>query len=151
VAVVIVEAVLTYWLKKPIEAVLHGTENAFHDLELLSGVMARIEAHSFRSSELQTLQRELLPADVSASRAIAKLRSLVDLILSRNNIFVRIIDVPLMYSVQLALATERWRKAHGHRVKRWISIIGQMEALLSLAAYSYEHPDDPFPDLTTEG
>jgi len=148
VAVVVVEAVLTYWLKKPIEAVLHGTENAFHDLELLSGVMARIEAHTFRGPELQSLQRELLSANISASRAIAKLRSVVDLILSRNNVFVRIIDVPLMYSVQLALAAERWRKAHGHGVKKWIAVLGEMEALISLAAYSYEHPNDPFPDLT---
>lgn len=150
-AVVIVEAVLTYWLKKPSDAVLHGTETAFHDLELLSGVMARIEAHTFQSLSLQSLQRELLSANVAASRAIGKLRSLVDLILSRHNIFVRIIDVPLMYSVQLALAAERWRKAHGHAVKRWLAVVGEMEALLSLAAYSYEHPDDPFPDLTTAG
>jgi hypothetical protein len=150
VAIVVVEAVLTYWLKNPIEAVLHGTENAFHDLELLSGVMATIEGHTFRSPELQNLQRELLSANVSASHAIAKLRSVVDLILSRNNVFVRIIDVPLMYSVQLALAAERWRKAHGHAVKQWIAIVGEMEALISLATYSYEHPDDPFPSLTTE-
>jgi hypothetical protein len=151
VAVIVVEAVLTYWLKKPIETVLHGTENAFHDLELLSGVMARIEAHTFRSPELRNLQGQLLSASVSASQAIAKLRSLVDLILSRNNVLVRIIDVPLMYSVQLALAVEHWRKAHGHAVKQWIAIVGEMEALISLAAYSYEHPDDPFPDVTTEG
>jgi hypothetical protein len=151
VAVLVIEAVLTYWLKKPVEAVLHGTENAFHDLELLSGVMARIEAHPFRSPELKSLQRELLSANGSASGAIAKLGSLVDLILSRNNVFVRIIDVPLMYSVQLAIATERWRKAHGHAVKRWIANVGETEALISLAAYSYEHPQDPFPDLITEG
>ncbi len=151
VAIVVVEAVLTYWLKNPIEAVLHGTEYAFHDLELLSGVMATFEAHPFRSPELQSLQRDLLSANVTASRAIAKLRSLVDLILSRQNIFVRIIDVPLMYSVQVALAAERWRKAHGHAVKQWIAVVGEMEALLSLAAYSYEHPNDPFPDLAMEG
>ena len=151
VAVIVLEAVLTNWLKKPIEAVLHGTENAFHDLELLSGVMASIEAHTFRSPELRSLQGQLLSANVSASQAIAKLRSLVDLILSRNNVFVRLIDVPLMYSVQLALAAERWRKAHGHAVKHWIGIVGEMEALISLAAYSYEHPDDPFPDVTSEG
>ena len=150
-SVVIVEAALTYWLKKPSDAVLHGTETAFHDLELLSGVMARIEGHTFQSLSLQSLQRELLSANVAASRAIAKLRALVDLILSRHNIFVRIIDVPLMYSVQLAHAVERWRKAHGHAVKRWLAVVGEMEALLSLAAYSYEHPDDPFPDVATDG
>ena len=148
VAVIVIEAVLTYWLKKRMEAVFHGTEHAFHDLALLSGVMARIEGHTFCGAELETLQRELLSADVSASRGIAKLRSLVDLILSRNNIFVRLIDVPLMYSVQVSLAAERWRQGHGHVVRNWIAVFGKTEVLISFAAYSYEHPDDPFPELT---
>ena len=48
VVIVVIEAVLTYRLKKPLEDVLHGTEQAFRDLDLLSGVLARVEAHTFR-------------------------------------------------------------------------------------------------------
>ncbi len=147
VAVVVIEAVFTYRLKDALEAVLHGTENAFHDLELLSGVLARIEAHPFRSPELQALQRELVSSDTNASRAIAKLRSLVDLINGRHNVFVRIIDAPLMYSVQLAFAAERWRKARGRAMAKWAAVVGEMEALISLAGYSFEHPDDLFPEF----
>jgi hypothetical protein len=147
VAVVVVEALLTYWARKPLDAVLHGTENAFHDLDLLSGVLERIESHTFRESRLQARQHVLLSSGVTAFQAIARLRTLVDLINSRHNIFVRIIDAPLMYSVQVAFAAERWRRAHGSAVERWIAIVGEMEALLSLAAYSYEHPDDPFPEF----
>src|SRR5262249_55565866 len=95
--------------------------------------------------------RELVSGNIAASRAIAKLRSLVDLINSRHNVFVRIIDVPLMYSVQVAFAAERWRHAHGHAVRRWAAIVGEMEALLSLAGYSFEHPDDPFPEFVEGG
>jgi DNA mismatch repair ATPase MutS len=115
---------------------------------LLSGVLARMEAHAFRGPELQAVQRELLSNDTSAASAIAKLRTLVDLINSRHNVFVRIIDAPLMYSVQVAFAAERWRKAHGLAVRKWITTVGEMEALISLAAYSHEHPDDPFPEIT---
>jgi DNA mismatch repair ATPase MutS len=60
---------------------------------------------------------------------------------------VRIIDAPLMYSVQVAYAAERWRKAHGAVVRNWVTVIGEIEALLSLAAYSFEHPTDPFPEF----
>src|SRR4029077_9397599 len=147
VLIVVIEAVLTYRLKKPLEEVLHGTEHAFRDLDLLSGVLARVEAHTFQGPRLQAMRRELLSTGVASSQAIARLRTLVDLINSRHNIFVRIIDAPLMYSVQVAFAAERWRRAHGSAVERWVAIVGEMEALLSLAAYSYEHPDDPFPEL----
>ena len=60
---------------------------------------------------------------------------------------VRILDVPFLYSVQVAFAAERWRRAHGHAVRSWLSVIGEIEALVCLASYSYEHPDDPFPDF----
>lgn len=147
VVVVVVEALLTYGVRKRLDAVLHGTENAFHDLDLLSGVLERIESHTFREPCLQARQRILLSSGITAFQAIARLRTLVDLINSRHNIFVRIIDAPLMYSVQVAFAAERWRRGHGRAVERWTTIVGEMEALLSLAAYSYEHPDDPFPEF----
>jgi DNA mismatch repair ATPase MutS len=53
-----------------------------------------------------------------------------------------------MYSVQVAFATERWRKAHGSASRLWVTAIGEMEALLSLSAYSFEHPSDPLPQFS---
>jgi hypothetical protein len=147
VLIVVIEAVLTYRLKHALEEVLHGTEHAFHDLDLLSGVLARLEAHRFQAPRLQLLHRQLSSRDVPSSRAIAQLRTLVDLINSRHNTFVRIIDAPLMYSVQVAFAADRWRQAHGKVLRLWVTAIGEIEALLSLAIYSYEHPADPFPEF----
>ena len=147
VVVVVVEAIFTYRLKQPLEEVLHGTEHAFRDLDLLSGVLARIEAHTFHAPQLQVLQRELVSSNLLASHAIAGLRTLVDLINSRHNVAVRILDAPLMYSVQLAFAAERWRSTHGSALRSWLNTIGQTEALLSLSTYSFEHPSDPFPEF----
>jgi MutS domain V len=147
VLIVVIEAVLTYRLKGALEEVLHGTEHAFRDLDLLSGVLARLEAQTFQAPGLQTLQKQLSSSDVRSSQAIARLRTLVDLINSRHNTFLRIIDAPLMYSVQLAFAADRWRQAHGKVLRLWVTAIGEMEALLSLATYSFEHPADPFPEF----
>jgi hypothetical protein len=144
---VVIEGVLKYRLRKPVESVLEETEHAFHDLDLLSGVLARVEAHTFHSLPLQQLQQHLSSGAVPGSQAIAKLRSLVDLIDSRDNLFLKALDVPLMYSVQVAFAAERWRHAHGKSVRGWLAAVGEIEALLSLAGYSYEHPADPFPEF----
>lgn len=147
VLVVVFEAVLTYRLRQPLAEVLHGTEQTFHGLELLSGMLTRLERHSFQSPRMQTLQGELLSHHMPGSRALARLNTVVDLIDSREHFMVRILDAPLMYSVQVALAAERWRHAHGHAVQSWVNAIGEIEALLSLATYSYEHPADPFPEF----
>jgi hypothetical protein len=147
VLILVLEKILAYRLRNPLDAVLHETEHAFRDLDVLSGVLARIEAHAFHSARLQALQRQLSSSDVPASQAVARLRTLVNFIDSRHNLMVRIIDLPLMYSVQVAFTAERWRQAHGRALRQWLAAIAEMEALLSLAAYSFEHPSDPFPEL----
>ncbi len=147
VIILVVEAILTWRLRHALDDVLHGAEHAFRDLDLLSGVLARVERQSFEGSRLQGLRQQLSPGTVAASQAIARLRTLVDLINSRHNVMVRIIDAPLMYSVQVAFAAERWRAVHGKSVRTWIAVIGEIEALLSLASYSFERPADPFPNL----
>jgi DNA mismatch repair ATPase MutS len=61
------------------------------------------------------------------------------------------LEVPLLYSVQVALAAERWRHTHGSAIRNWLRTLGEIEALLALAAYSYEHPADPFPEFAPQG
>jgi DNA mismatch repair ATPase MutS len=66
---------------------------------------------------------------------------------ARRNPIMGVMEVPLMYSLHTTLAAERWRAEHGAAVRAWVSAVGEFEALLSLAAYHYEHPDDPFPEF----
>ncbi|MGB8481164.1 MAG: mismatch repair protein [Acidobacteriaceae bacterium] len=147
VAVIVAEASLARWLKQRLQAIFSSTEGAFENLDLLSGMLARLEREKFHSARLQALQTALTSHAMQGSEAIARLRTLIDLIDSRDNFFVRILDVPLMYSVQVALRSEMWRTQHGAAVRGWLDATGEMEALLSLAAYHYEHPDDPFPEM----
>jgi MutS domain V len=151
VLIVLIEAIIAYRLRKPLEELLHGSEQAFGDLTLLSGVLARLEQHSFRAPRLQSLQAELSSDQIAASRAVARLRTIVDLIQSRDNMMVRIVNIPFMYSVQVGFAAERWRHAHGHAVRSWLRVIGEVEAVVCFANYSYEHPQDPFPEFVQEG
>jgi len=145
--IVLIEAYIGYRLRRSQEEVLHGSEKAFRHLDVLSGILARIEQHTFRTPRLQFLQGELSSCQLGSSRAVARLRTIVDFIDSHDNVIVRILNVPLMYSVQVAFVAERWRRAHGHAVRSWLSVIGEIEALTCLATYSYEHPDDSFPDF----
>jgi hypothetical protein len=147
VIVVVVEAILTYRLRDALREVLHGAEDTFRNLDLLSGILARVEAHTFQSPRLQSLRQSLFSNNVPSSEAIARLRTIVDLINSRDNVILRALDAPLMYSVQIAFAAERWRRAHGPTLRSWLAIVGEIEALLSLSAYSFEHPSDPFPEF----
>src|SRR5579863_1034850 len=47
----------------------------------------------------------------------------------------------------MAYAIERWRARFGKAIAGWLSAVGQFEALCALAAYSFENPADPFPEV----
>ena len=145
--IILIEGIVSYRLRHAMEEVLHRSDQAFRNLDLLSGVLARVEQHNFEAPRLQALVAGLQSTDIPSSRAIARLRTIVQFSDSRDNVLIRVLNVPLLYSVQVAFAAERWRRTHGRAVRSWLQVVGEIEALLSLATYSYEHPDDPFPEF----
>jgi DNA mismatch repair ATPase MutS len=151
--VVTIEAVIFYFVRNRLDEILHKTEHAFEDLGLLSALLIRAEAEPFQAPVLKSLHEKISPESDStsnaASKAVRRLQSITDRIRSRENLFLRIMDVPLMYSVQVAFAAEAWRARHGEKVRQWLAALGEMEALVSLATYSYEHPADPFPEFVS--
>ncbi len=106
IAIVLIEALLAYRLRKPLEELLRGSERALADLTLLSGVLGRLERQSFCAPRLQSLRRELSSHQIASSDAIARLGTIVDLIHSRHNMIVGILNVPLMYLVYAALVLD---------------------------------------------
>lgn len=145
--ILLVQAAMTRALRKQLHEALYGVENAFDDLKLLAGLLARVEREPFRAKPLQILIQRLASHKLPASRTIARLSTLVQLVESRRNPILQVLDIPLMYSVQVALGAERWRREHGNAVRAWLDVIGELEALISLASHSYEHPDDPLAEF----
>ncbi len=147
IAVVTIEALINYAFRKPLAQILDAAEHEFESLELVSATLARLEREHFTSPRLQSLASELRSHDLAASRAIARLRSIVQFIEARDNPVLRTFDTPLMYSFNLALRAQSWRRDHGSKVRSWLNLVGEFEALLSIAAYHYEHPADVFPEF----
>jgi hypothetical protein len=134
-------------LRSQLVDVFNSTERAFDSLKLLASLTARLEREPVQTVLSKRLLAQLSSEGIRASQAIARLGTVVQFIESRRNIIIAVLDLPLLYSVHAALAGERWRRHHGHAVRVWLQAIGDLEALISLSGYSYEHPDDPFPEL----
>ena len=145
--IVFVETVVAAIYRKRTAAILHSTEHALEDLKLLLSLLARIERERFESPRLRALGADLFSHDVAASYAIGRLRIIVEQIRSLENPALRLLDIPLMYSLQVAFAAHAWRESHGSKVRIWLNALGEIEGLLSFSAYSYEHPADPFPEF----
>ena len=81
---------------------------------------------------------------------IRRLARIVYWIDARDNLLVELLDLPLLYTLQVGFAAEAWRRRWGSSMRIWVDIAAEMEALLSLATYSFEHPGDPFPEFAEE-
>jgi hypothetical protein len=143
----VIEALVLSLLRKPVDDVLNGSETAFEDLRLFSELLLRVEREKFTSPALQKLLQRLSSHTRKASQTIASLSSIVSFSGSRRNQAITLFAIPLMYTLNVALVAERWRRMHGSVVRNWVDTIGDFEALLSLAAYTHEHPDDPLPEF----
>jgi len=147
ILILLAEVAVLMMLKKSTDQILFGTESAFDDLKVLAAVLQRLEREPFATSSTRALVGKLTSNGVAASSVINKLSTIANLAESRRNIIVAALDVPMMYSLNVALAAERWRRHHGAVIRSWLDTVGEIEALISLANYSYEHPSDPFPDF----
>jgi len=108
IGMVVIEVLITRSLKKQLREIFQSTEHALANLDLLSALLARLEREEFVAPRLLVLKRRLASHDLAGSHAIARLRTIVQFVESRRNPFLRLIDAPLMYSVQIAFAAEAW-------------------------------------------
>ncbi|HEV3117823.1 MAG TPA: hypothetical protein VGY58_12265 [Gemmataceae bacterium] len=147
VLLITLEISFAAWLHTRVRAVIGPVESRARDLFLLSGILARIERQDFHAARLRRLRDALQSGGMPPSRRIAQLGKLVDWLNARRNQFFAPLALLLLWSTQLAFAIESWRASAGRAVARWLDVVGEFEALNSLAAYAYENPGDPFPEI----
>jgi len=131
----------------PLRDVRHGGEVLRRELNLLANMLQSFEAASFQSPRLRALQAQLRQAGEPASAAIAHLDRLVMLQSLHLNQFFVVLDLLLAWSLHVALRQEAWRIRHGKAMSDWLDALGELEALLALSAFAYEHPDYSYPEF----
>lgn len=139
-------AILQWKRKSALESITRLETNA-EALLLFSKILQRLEAEPFQIERLHALIAELRERSSPASQIVRKLARIVYWIDARQSMLGVGSELPFLYSIQVAFAAEAWKRRWGSRLRAWACVAGEMEALLSLATYSYEHPDDPFPEF----
>jgi hypothetical protein len=146
-SVMALEAIVLAWLRRKAHTVIEGVDCNAEGLLLFSEILERLEREPFTSPHLREFAAELKGENEPASRAIRKFARIVYWIDASDGVLAKMAELPFLYSVQVGMASEAWRRRWGAKIRRWAELTGEMEALLSLATYSYEHPADPFPEF----
>ena len=142
-----VEGAVLKLLWRKAHAVTGAVDCNAEGLLLFSEILARLEREQFSAPRLRQLSAELNEGNEPASSAVRKFARIVYWIDAGDSLLARIAELPFLYSVQVGMAAEAWRRRWGAKMRRWTELTAEIEALLSLAAYSFEHPADPFPEF----
>ena len=147
--VLIIEAAVLYRLRGRLDQTIFPAERAFDfdGLRTFAALLMEIERQQFDSPFMRSLADEISSGGIRASARIGQLATVVMVSEQRMNPLVSGLKVPLMLMLHVALAAERWRRAHGKSVRGWVEAVGRFESISSLAQYSFERPGDPFPRL----
>ena len=150
-AVIPIVAVVMRVYRDRVAAVHAGVDRPGRDLAVLSLVVGLFEKEQFTSARLVALSARLKHGDElePASRRRIRSRSLRGWSIGRTRSAInssRPSAGSSLWPVHFAYAIEGWRARSGADVARWIEVVGELEAIASLAGYAYEHPDDAVPD-----
>jgi MutS domain V len=137
-----------------VKALLEQTEAHLPTLRAAGELLQRMDQLAAATPLLQQLQAQLRTTGsgtLSAGRAIAQLANIVEHIERRNNAyFYLLFVVPTLWDLRWAIRLERWRATYGPHLTDWLTALGQMEALTSLAGLHFAQPEFTLPQVTPE-
>jgi hypothetical protein len=150
-ATLLLQALWTLPTWTRVSRVLEHAERPGRDLDLVARILEVLERGSFGSPWLSQLAAGIRTSEGTASARIRRLGLLLDFVEARRNQVFLPLSWLLCLGTQLAYAVERWRERNGSSLGAWLDAAGAFEAIVSVAGYVYEHPDDPFPEVVESG
>jgi hypothetical protein len=150
-AVLALELVFWRMLNKTAAEVANGIESNAEGLLLFAAVLKRFERERYQSARLRDLASALHGEKKNPpSRAVRHLVQIVYWVDARTSLLAHLSNLPFLYNIHLGFAAESWRRHWGKHLRAWVNAVAEMEALLAVGGYSYEHPEDPFPEFAAE-
>lgn len=113
-------------------------------------IIEEIEKEDFQSKKLKDLKSRL-GENTKASVNIARLSSLFARMDNVMNAFSWIFNGLFLYHIHTLHALQKWKLHHASDVAIWLDIIGEFEAMSSLANFYYNNPKYCFPDINDVG
>jgi ABC-type multidrug transport system fused ATPase/permease subunit len=136
---------------KRIKAEMLSADKISETIKNFSLIIDEIEKEDFKSEKLKSLKNKLTLSDSSAGAELKKLSSLFGKLDTVLNIFVAIVLNGLfLYHLHVLSALLKWKKQHASQIPDWIDVIGEFEALNSLANFTFNNPQFAFPELNTQ-
>lgn len=134
---------------KDIQNIHNKTSKSSATLKSYTQLLKSIEEANFSSEKLQKIKGLTASAEGTASQKISKLASILASLDQRQNLlFIFFANFLFLWDVIWTARLEKWRQTTRREIVGWLKAINQMEALNSLAGYTYANPAHQMPVIS---
>lgn len=151
VVLLLVQTFIVFGVYKRISMPLSRVYSFKESLQSFRSMLELIEREPFQNTYLSGLKEELFYQELSASAAMNRLESISNAIDLQYSIYHLVFNIIFLWDIQCAIRLAAWKYRYGQRVRRWLEVIGTLEALSSLSVISHVHPDWTFPEIGMPG
>lgn len=144
--VLALELALAGLLHERVRSIIASVQMPSIELPIICELLRIIEWESFSSMRLVGLASRLKNHQYTASNGLRRLNRFVRLLDQRDNPVL----ILFLWGTQLSMPIDRWYRRHGANLLEYLSSLGEFDALLSLSAYAFEHPQDVFPEMVDQ-
>ncbi|WP_132013896.1 MutS family DNA mismatch repair protein [Hydrogenispora ethanolica] len=146
-AVILLQYLLLRYRRRERESILERIAPYHQQLQSYAKLFEVMESRRFQSSFLVRLQTEIRSKGRPVYRQIQRLAKIADAVSNRHNAFYFFLNVLTLWDYQCFFALADWKERSGSRLRRWFEVLGEMEALASLAVVRYDHPAWAIPGI----
>ena len=112
-----------------------------------AGSFAVLDGVAFETPLLTGLARDLSAAGVPAYGQMRRLERLCHLIIPPGALSNAILQPLFLWNVHVLVALEGWQQAVGPQARRWLAVLGEIEALAALGGLAHAEPAWIFPEV----
>lgn len=136
---------------KRIQSEIAKADNVANIIKQYSLLIEKIERESFQSNKLICLQEQLNFKNAKASQHLKQLSELFSRMDTINNfVTATLFNGTFLFNLHVLRALLKWKEDYASEMNHWISIIGEIEALNSLANLAYNNDDFVFPEINSD-
>lgn len=148
---IITNLLVAFSQAKSIKNELIHSDSIKNTLKSYSLLIEQIEQETFESDKLTSLQADLIQEKEKVSLSIKKLAKIYAELENINNPFgAALLNALVLYHVHAFHKLKVWKQQFAHQIPIWMNVLGEFEALNSLANFSFNNPNFIFPNLNTE-
>ncbi len=112
-------------------------------------LLTMIEREDFESKYLSDLKSSLIDTQGNyASQQINKLAFIVEMMSYQHSQFSFLLNMFFLLDYHCMFALEKWKRKSGPSLRSWLTVIGKLEEISSLAVIRYDNPEWASPQFT---